>query len=52
MAKVLARKLKIPCYVGGSINLSNAAGGGTVEEETEAFRAIVNAVVAQCEMQQ
>jgi hypothetical protein len=27
--------------------LSNAAGGGTVEEETEAFRAIVDAVVAQ-----
>lgn len=42
MAKILARKTKIPCYVGSSINLGTAAGGGTVEEEMEAFRLIVD----------
>ena len=46
MAKVLARKTKLPCYVGSSINLSGAAGGGTVDEEMEAFRAIVEVVTA------
>jgi hypothetical protein len=44
MAKLLARKTGRPCYVGSSITLSGAAGGGTVEEEMEAFRAIVDVV--------
>ncbi|KXT06693.1 hypothetical protein AC578_8606 [Pseudocercospora eumusae] len=47
MAKVLARKLNMPCYVGNSINLSGAAGGGSVEEEMEAFRYTVDTVVKQ-----
>ena len=44
MAKVLAQRTKRPCYVGSSINLSSAAGGGSVEEEMHAFRAIVDVV--------
>ena len=44
MAKVLARKARRPCYVGSSINLAGAAGGGTVEEEMEAFRGVVEIV--------
>lgn len=44
MAKVLCRRLQKPCYVGCSINLSGAAGGGTVDEEMEAFRTVVEVV--------
>lgn len=47
MAKVLVRRTGKLCYVGGSVNLSNAAGGGTVDEEMEAFRAIVDVVVSE-----
>ena len=46
MAKVLTRRLKKPCYVGGSINLSMAAGGGSVDEEMEAFRCVVDTVIS------
>ena len=45
MAKVLARKTSMPCYVGSSVDLSSAAGGGSVEEETEAFKLIVQVVM-------
>lgn len=44
LAKVLVRKTGRVCYVGGGINLSGAAQGGSVEEEMEAFRAVVEAV--------
>ncbi|TKA23793.1 hypothetical protein B0A50_07075 [Salinomyces thailandicus] len=47
MAKVLVRRTQKLCYVGGSVNLSNSAGGGSVEEEMEAFRAVVDVVVAE-----
>ena len=47
LAKLLARRTARPSYVGSSINLSNAVGGGTVDEEMEAFRAIVDAVEAE-----
>ena len=47
MAKVLVRKTGRVCYVGSSINLAGAAGGGTVDEEMDAFRAIVGAVSAE-----
>ncbi|KAK4550465.1 hypothetical protein LTR36_000044 [Oleoguttula mirabilis] len=47
LAKLLTRRTKKLCYVGGSINLTGAAGGGTVEEEVEAFRAIVQVVTAE-----
>ncbi|KAF2769363.1 hypothetical protein EJ03DRAFT_272443 [Teratosphaeria nubilosa] len=44
LAKVLVRRTGKLCYVGGGINLRDAAGGGTVDEEMEAFRAIVDVV--------
>lgn len=47
MAKLLARRTQKLCYVGGSINLMGAAGGGTVDEEMEAFRAIVHVVTSE-----
>lgn len=46
MAKVLVRRLQRPCYVGTSINLSGAVEGGTVDEEMEAFRRVVDVVVS------
>lgn len=46
MAKVLTRRLKKPCYVGSSINLSTAAGGGSADEEMDAFRCVVDTVVS------
>ncbi|KAF2641938.1 hypothetical protein P280DRAFT_489299 [Massarina eburnea CBS 473.64] len=45
LAKVLARKLKKPVYVGNSISFSSAGMGGTVEEEMEGFRRVVEVVV-------
>lgn len=47
MAKVLVRKTGRVCYVGSSINLAGAAGGGTVDEEMEAFRAVIDVVTAE-----
>ncbi|KAH9821963.1 Proteasome assembly chaperone 4, partial [Teratosphaeria destructans] len=44
LAKVLVRRTGKLCYVGGGINLRDAAGGGTVDEEMEAFRAVVDVV--------
>jgi hypothetical protein len=44
MAKILVSKTGKLCYVGGALNLSNAASGGSVEEEMMAFRAIVAVV--------
>ncbi|GAB7360017.1 hypothetical protein MBLNU230_g7542t1 [Neophaeotheca triangularis] len=49
MAKLLARKTKKPCYVSSSINLSGSVQGGTVEEEMEAFRTIVQVVMNEAE---
>ncbi|TKA71064.1 hypothetical protein B0A55_07233 [Friedmanniomyces simplex] len=47
LAKVVVRRTGKLCYVGGSINLANAVCGGTVDEEMEAFRAIVGVVAAE-----
>nr|POF24003.1 hypothetical protein CFP56_54939 [Quercus suber] len=47
LSRLLVRRTRKLCYVGGSISLSEAAGGGTVEEEMEAFRAIVDVVVTE-----
>ncbi|KAK2017830.1 hypothetical protein LZ32DRAFT_614128 [Colletotrichum eremochloae] len=44
MAKLLAKRTGMPVYVGCSINLSGSAMGLSVEEEMEAFRAIVDVV--------
>lgn len=49
MAKLLTRKTKKPCYVSSSINLSGSVQGGTVEEEIEAFKTIVQVVTAEAD---
>ncbi|PVI00162.1 hypothetical protein DM02DRAFT_527605 [Periconia macrospinosa] len=45
LAKVLARKLGKPVYVGNSMSFANAGMGGTVEEEMEGFKQVVEVVV-------
>ena len=42
----------MPCYVGSSVNLTSAAGGGTVDEEMEAFRLIVDVAMRAVERSQ
>lgn len=49
MAKLLARRTGLPCYVGSSVDLSAAAGDGSVEEEMAAFRAVVDVVTGEVE---
>ncbi|KAI0472117.1 hypothetical protein GGR56DRAFT_656987 [Xylariaceae sp. FL0804] len=41
LAKILARKTQMPVYAGNSISLASAGLGGTVEEEMEAFKKVV-----------
>lgn len=47
MAKLLARKTGRACYVGSSIDLSGSVQGGIVEEEMEAFGAVVKVVMGE-----
>ncbi|KAG6006397.1 hypothetical protein E4U43_000441 [Claviceps pusilla] len=41
LAKLLARRAQLPVYVTNSVSFANAGMGGTVEEELEAFKTIV-----------
>ncbi|KAI1768687.1 hypothetical protein GGR53DRAFT_347292 [Hypoxylon sp. FL1150] len=41
LAKILAKKTQMPVYVGNSISFANTGLGGTVEEEMEAFKKVV-----------
>ncbi|KAI9721780.1 MAG: hypothetical protein M1812_002115 [Candelaria pacifica] len=45
IAKLLARKMEKPVYVGSSISFKGGGMGGTVEEELEGFRRIVEVVL-------
>ena len=45
LAKVLARKVGRPVYVGNSISFASAGMGGTVEEEIEGFKKVVEVVL-------
>ena len=45
MAKLMARKTGKPVYVGNSISFAIAGMGGTVDEEMEGFRKIVEVVL-------
>ena len=49
LAKLLARKTGKPVYVGNSVSFASAGMGGTVEEEMEGFRKVVNVVVEEVE---
>ncbi len=44
MAKLLARRAGKPVYVGNSISFAGTGMGGTVEEEIEGFRKVVEVV--------
>lgn len=46
LAKLLAKKVGKPVYVGNSISFAGAGMGGTVEEEMEGFRRCVEVVTA------
>lgn len=46
MARLLARRTELPVYATNSISFVNAGMGGTVEEEMEAFKNIVEIVLA------
>ncbi|OIW29686.1 hypothetical protein CONLIGDRAFT_680514 [Coniochaeta ligniaria NRRL 30616] len=45
LAKLLARKTGLPAYVGNSLSLASTGLGGTVEEEMDAFKAVVETLV-------
>jgi hypothetical protein len=45
LAKLLARTTKKPVYVGNSISFASAGMGGTVEEEMEGFKKVVEVVM-------
>jgi len=46
IARLLAKITGVPAYVGNSVSLANAGLGGTVDEEMEAFKTVVEAVLA------
>lgn len=47
LAKLLARKTGRACYVGNSATFRDSVQGGTVEEEMEAFGAVVKIVMGE-----
>jgi hypothetical protein len=47
IAKLLARKTGKPVYVGNSISFASAGMGGTVEEEMEGFKKVVEVVMGE-----
>jgi len=49
LAKVLARRTKRAVHVGSSVTFAATAEGGTVEEEMDGFRRIVQVVVDEVE---
>lgn len=44
MARLFAKKTQLPVYVASSISFASTGLGGTVEEEMEAFRKVVEVV--------
>jgi hypothetical protein len=42
---LLARKIAKPVYVGNSISFASAGLGGTVEEEMEGFKKVVEVIM-------
>jgi hypothetical protein len=45
LAKLVAKKTSLPAYVGNSVSLASMGMGGTVEEDMEAFRKVVDTLV-------
>jgi len=46
LAKLVAKKTRLPAYVGNSISFASAGLGGTVEEEMEAFKQVAELVLS------
>ncbi|KAK3685659.1 hypothetical protein B0T22DRAFT_225622 [Podospora appendiculata] len=46
LAKLLAKKTRLPTYVGNSMSFASAGLGGTVEEEMEAFKQVAGLVLS------
>lgn len=46
LSKMIARKMGSPVYVTNSISFENAGMGGTVEEEMEALKNILEVVLS------
>lgn len=46
IANLLAKRTQLPAYVGSSLDLSNMGMGGTAEEEMEAFKRVIEVIVA------
>jgi hypothetical protein len=47
LAKLLARRTQRPTYVGNSISFASTGLGGTMEEEMEAFKKVVEVTLSQ-----
>ncbi|KAL2195070.1 hypothetical protein P885DRAFT_41479 [Corynascus similis CBS 632.67] len=47
LAKLLAKKTQRPVYVGNSISLASTGLGGTVDEEMDAYKKVVEVTLAQ-----
>ncbi|RFU35738.1 hypothetical protein B7463_g592, partial [Scytalidium lignicola] len=45
LAKALARKTQKPVYVGNSMSFASAGMGGTVEEEMEGLKVVIQVVI-------
>ena len=45
LSRLLARKTGKPVYVGNSISFASAGMGGTIEEEMEGFKKVVEVVL-------
>lgn len=50
LAKLLARRTQLPVYVSNSMSFADAGMGGTVEEEMEAFKTIVQIVLEKLQL--
>lgn len=46
LAKLLARRTQLPTYVGNSISFASTGLGGTVEEEMDAFKKVVEVTLS------
>ena len=49
LAKLLARRINMPVYVGNSMSFASAGMGGTVEEEIEGFKKVAAVVMGEVE---
>ena len=49
LAKLLARKMNKPVYVGNSMSFASAGMGGTVDEEIEGFKKVAAVVIGEVE---